>query len=79
MWVYSSFTMTKRPDVLSELITVKEAAELLGISDRRVRYMIDEEKIEAKKVGPGHLPYLIVRSSVTAFIEKQKERDQAAT
>lgn len=79
MWVYPALTMTKLPDTLSELITVKEAAELLGVSDRRVRYMIGEQKIEAKKLGAGHLPYLVVRSSVQAFIEKQKERDQAAT
>lgn len=37
-----------------KLLTVKEAAERLGISDRRVRILIKEGKLAAHKLGREH-------------------------
>ena len=76
MLVYSLLTMTNQAQ-LSELMTVKEVATMLGVSDRRVRYMITEQKLEARKLGDGNLPYLVVRSSVLEFMQQQKERDHS--
>lgn len=60
-------------------ITVKEAAKMLGISDRRVRYMIDEKKLKARKLGEGNLPYLVDKQSVLEVIASQeKERSQSS-
>lgn len=38
-----------------KLIGAKEAAEKLGVSDRRVRAMIKEGKIKAVNVGGGYV------------------------
>jgi excisionase family DNA binding protein len=37
-----------------KLLTVKQAAERLGISDRRVRILIRDGKIQAHKLGREH-------------------------
>ncbi|MCD9186700.1 MAG: helix-turn-helix domain-containing protein [Pyrinomonadaceae bacterium] len=37
------------------LLSVKDAAEKLGVSDRRIRAMIKEEKIKAVQVGSGYV------------------------
>ncbi len=38
-----------------KLISAKEAAEKLGVSDRRIRAMIKEGKIKAVNVGGGYV------------------------
>ncbi|HEY0428422.1 MAG TPA: helix-turn-helix domain-containing protein [Pyrinomonadaceae bacterium] len=38
-----------------KLLSVKDVAEKLGISDRRVRAMIKEGKIKAIQVGSGYV------------------------
>lgn len=37
-----------------KLLSVKQAAERLGISDRRVRLLIEEGKLAAHKLGREH-------------------------
>ena len=38
-----------------KLISAKDAAEKLGVSDRRIRAMIKEGKIKAVNVGGGYV------------------------
>ncbi len=38
-----------------ELVTTKEAAEILGVSVRRVRALIEEEKLPAKRLGRDYV------------------------
>ncbi len=37
------------------LITIKEAAEKLGVSARRVNQLIDEKKLPAQKIGSQYV------------------------
>ncbi len=37
------------------LLTIKEAAERLGVSARRVNQLIDEKKLIAKKIGSQYV------------------------
>ncbi len=40
---------------MNELLTTAEAAEALGVSVRRVRQLIDEEKLSARQVGRDYV------------------------
>ncbi len=40
---------------MNELMTTTEAAEALGVSVRRVRQLIDEEKLPARQVGRDYV------------------------
>ncbi len=41
--------------LVMKLISAKDAAEKLGVSDRRIRAMIKEGKIKAVNVGGGYV------------------------
>ncbi len=41
--------------LIMKLISSKDAAEKLGVSDRRIRAMIKEGKIKAVNVGGGYV------------------------
>ncbi len=38
-----------------DLLTIKEAAEKLGVSARRVNQLIDEKKLPAQKIGSQYV------------------------
>ena len=50
-----------------ELVTTKEAAEILGVSVRRVRALIEEEKLAAKRLGRDYVIEREALSSVTVY------------
>lgn len=51
------------------LVTVKEAAELLGLSARRVRQFIEEGRLPGQKIGRQ---WLLKRSDVIVFATKPR-------
>jgi excisionase family DNA binding protein len=56
---------------LDEYVTVKEAAEILSVSDGRVRQYIMENRLPSQKVGNLRL---IKRSDVESFEAKDSGR-----
>jgi predicted transcriptional regulator len=66
----------KQAPTQQDFITVAEAAEELGLTPRRIRYMItDEHLFEVIKLSGETAPYLINRKSFEDYKEK---RDQSA-
>lgn len=55
--------------MMTELITVKEAAELLHVHPQKVRDAINRGELEAYKIGNG---YQTTRTFLEAYIAKQK-------
>ncbi len=50
-----------------KLISTDEAAELLGVSGRRVRQLIDEGKLPAQYVGGGYVIDKAVLETVKVY------------
>ena len=48
-----------------EWITTKKAAELLGVTDAHVRYLLSQGKLEGRKFG--HV-WAVTRSSVLSYL-----------
>lgn len=55
---------------LEDWISTAEAAELLGVSQRRVNQMIDEGKLIAQKMHPRLT--LVSRTSVKRYLAEQE-------
>jgi len=55
---------------MSMEITVSEAAALTGYSERHIRRLAKEKRIEARQVGEWL--YLVGRESLLAYVEKMK-------
>ncbi|MBD3282468.1 MAG: helix-turn-helix domain-containing protein [Candidatus Portnoybacteria bacterium] len=58
---------------INEILTTKEAAELLGLSDRHVRRLIKEGLIPAKKVGPN---FVIEASQLNPIFQKATKKEK---
>ena len=53
---------------ISDVLTTKEAAAILGVTDERVRQLVAERKLYADRVGAGPRPfYLLRRDEVEAL------------
>jgi excisionase family DNA binding protein len=52
---------------MNELMTTSEAAEALGVSVRRVRQLIDEEKLSARRVGRDYVIEAAALESVRVY------------
>ena len=53
------------------MLTTREAAERLGVTDRRIRAMIADGVLRAKRVGRDHL---ISERDLAALIEDRRQR-----
>jgi excisionase family DNA binding protein len=61
-----------RPSSRNELYTVAEAAKVLGITDRRVRALAQEGRIEGERTEGG---WKLFRYSVHSFRDERRERE----
>jgi excisionase family DNA binding protein len=64
---------TDRASDRSELYTVQEAAKVLGITDRRVRALAQEGRIEGERTEGG---WKLFRYSVHSFRDARRERER---
>jgi excisionase family DNA binding protein len=64
---------TDRASDRSELYTVKEAAKVLGMTDRRVRALAQEGRIEGERTDAG---WKLFRYSVHSFRDERRERER---
>ncbi len=60
------------------LLTIKEAAERLGVSARRVNQLIDERKLIAKKIGSQYVIEEKDLSKVTIYGKPGRPKKAAA-
>ena len=63
-----------------KLLTIKEAAEKLGVSARRVNQLIDEKKLIAEKIGSQYVIKEVDLSKVKIYGKPgrpKKERESA--
>ena len=65
---------TDRASNRSDIYTVSEAAKVLGITDRRVRALAQEGRIEGDRAEGG---WKLFRYSVHAFRDERREREGA--
>jgi excisionase family DNA binding protein len=65
-------TGTDRASDRSELYTVQEAAKVLGITDRRVRALAQEGRIEGERTEGG---WKLLRYSVHSFRDEKRGRE----
>jgi excisionase family DNA binding protein len=64
---------TDRASDRSEIYTVQEAAKVLGITDRRVRALAQEGRIEGERTEGG---WKLFRYSVHSFRDARRERER---
>jgi excisionase family DNA binding protein len=64
---------TDRASDRNELYTVQEAAKVLGITDRRVRALAQEGRIEGERTEGG---WKLFRYSVHSFRDERRERER---
>ena len=60
-------------DNLSEYVTTQEAAELLGVTQRRVRALIEAGRLPGTKLGNTRV-LLIKRSDLALVADRKPER-----
>ena len=58
---------------MKHLLRLDEAAELLSVSARTVRRLIDEGRLIAMRLSTGNSPIRIPSEEVEAYIEAQKK------
>jgi excisionase family DNA binding protein len=61
----------QKPADLSAWISVKEAADRLGVSERRVRQLLDKKILGGQRIGEGRRGVWLVDSST---VESAKNR-----
>src|SRR5215217_5827537 len=66
---------TSRPSDRDEVYTPIEAAKVLGITDRRVRALAGEGKIEGERTDAG---WKLFRYSVHSFRDERRERSRSS-
>lgn len=56
------------------LLDAQEAARILGVSDRQIKYWLESGELRGRKVNPSHRnsPWLIERSSVDAMLKRRQ-------
>ena len=59
-----------------KLLSAKEAAEKLGVSDRRIRFLITDGKLPATRVGNS---YVIQESDLKIVAERKTGRPKKET
>jgi excisionase family DNA binding protein len=64
---------TNRASDRSELYTVQEAAKVLGVTDRRVRALAQEGRIEGERTEGG---WKLFRYSVHSFRDARRDRER---
>lgn len=62
------------PGELGELITVKQAAKIIGVSPSRVRQFIQDGRLSSKGPEVGQRDNLLNLQSVKKFAAKERER-----
>jgi excisionase family DNA binding protein len=62
------------PGDLGELITVKQAAKILGVSPSRVRQFIQDGRLTAKSPDVGQRDNMLNLQAVKKFATKERER-----
>lgn len=53
-----------------ELLSTKQAAQLLNVTKQTIRHMIHDGRLEASKLGNATSPWRIRRDSVMKYIEE---------
>jgi len=72
-----SFTVTKI--IKRSLLTVREAAEISGLSERTVRWYIEMGKLQTVKKGTKKQDRIfIIGTAFAEFMEKRTSKDNAA-
>ena len=59
---------------MEDMITVEQAAEIIGVSAVRIRQFIKEERLPATKIGEGRRGMWLINR---ADLEKVKDRPKA--
>lgn len=69
MCLHSKLDICKTMDMnpTTDLVTVAQAAEMLNISGRAVRYRIERGTIPAQKLGDATSAYILNRADIEAL------------
>ena len=59
--------MKKSP--LDQILTVADAAQIVGVSTKRINQLYDQQRIEGRKIGRD---VLLLKSSVEAFAKIER-------
>lgn len=59
------------------LITVSEAAELTGLTERTIRYHIKEKNLVPEEEGGKNKSYLFTKTEIRRFLNERKKAEKA--
>lgn len=59
----------KRLSPFDQICTVAEAAQIVGVSTKRINQLYDQQRIEGRKIGRD---VLLLKSSVEAFAKIER-------
>jgi transcriptional antiterminator len=59
------------------LITLKETAEITGLTERTIRYHIEKENIIPEEKGGKNKTYLFTKAEIRRFLNERKKAEKA--